>query len=301
MSPAAAPEGASGRGPARGPRRERGRHAARPPAGSRAAAGTGLRHLDHVVDSLLALPGRWGTTSRASRACAAAVALGLLAVGASAGVSALSPAPAATSSSADRTAAVAARAASVRASSPSSPSSSSSSSSQAAAAVPAPTAVPLSAGLPSAVPAPTALRVPSLGVSSPLVRLGIRPDGSLEVPADAQRAGWFAQGVAPGGVGPAVIAGHVDSRTGPGVFAHLAGIGVGALVEVDRADGSTAEFVVTSVQQVAKDAFPTQSVYGPVAGPELRLITCGGAFDQSTGHYVDNVVVYARQAQTTTS
>lgn len=291
MSPAAAPEGAPGRGPARGPRRERGRHAARPPAGSRAAAGTGLRHLDHVVDGLLALPGRWGTTSRASRACAAAVALGLLAVGASAGVSALSPAPAATSSSADRTAAVAARAGSVRASS----------SSQAAAAVPAPTAVPLSAGLPSTVPAPTALRIPSLGVSSPLVRLGTRPDGSLEVPADAQRAGWFAQGVAPGGVGPAVIAGHVDSRTGPGVFAHLAGIGVGALVEVDRADGSTAEFVVTSVQQVAKDAFPTQSVYGPVAGPELRLITCGGAFDQSTGHYVDNVVVYARQAQTTTS
>ncbi|MBC3762534.1 class F sortase [Quadrisphaera oryzae] len=251
-----------------------------------------------MVDGLLALPGRWGTTSRASRACAAAVALGLLAVGASAGVSALSPAPAATSSSADRTAAVAARAGSVRASSSSS---TSSSSSQAAAAVPAPTAVPLSAGLPSTVPAPTALRIPSLGVSSPLVRLGIRPDGSLEVPADAQRAGWFAQGVAPGGVGPAVIAGHVDSRTGPGVFAHLAGIGVGALVEVGRADGSTAEFVVTSVQQVAKDAFPTQSVYGPVAGPELRLITCGGAFDQSTGHYVDNVVVYARQAQTTTS
>ncbi|PWJ53965.1 Sortase family protein [Quadrisphaera granulorum] len=166
-------------------------------------------------------------------------------------------------------------------------------------AVPAPSAVPLAAGV--TVPAPTAVRVPSLGITSDLVRLGTTADGALEVPADAAQAGWFAQGVAPGAQGPAVIAGHVDSRRGPGIFADLGSIARGAEVEVDRADGSTVRFVVTGVEQVAKDAFPTQAVYGPVAGPELRLITCGGAFDEGTGHYVDNVVVYARLAQTTTS
>ncbi|WP_306821798.1 class F sortase, partial [Streptomyces sp. NP160] len=247
--------------------------------------------LDGLADGIAGLARRRSSTSPGSRAAAAAVCLGLLAVGASAGATALSPAPAG-STGQERTAIVAAAGAS------SASSSASSASSDAAAPVPAPAVVPLAA---SAVAAPTAVRVPSLGISSDLVHLGTASDGSLEVPADAARAGWFSQGVAPGATGPAVIAGHVDSRSGPGVFAHLARVAVGAQVDVDRADGTTAVFEVTGVQQVAKDAFPTRAVYGPVAGPELRLITCGGAFDESTGHYVDNVVVYARLAQTTTS
>lgn len=287
MSPAPTPA------PARP--RVRGRHAAGPP---RARGAAGL--AGGLVDGLLGLTGRWGHTSPGSRGAAAAVCLGLLAVGVSAGATALSPSSAGPAATTDgpRTALVAA--AGAGATSPSS--SSSTTTSQAAAAVPAPAAVPLAASAvaASAVAAPTAVRVPSLGISSDLVRLGTTADGSLEVPADAARAGWFSEGVAPGATGPAVIAGHVDSRSGPGVFAHLSRVAVGARVEVARADGSTAVFEVTGVQQVAKDAFPTQDVYGPVAGPELRLITCGGAFDEGTGHYVDNVVVYARLAQTTT-
>ncbi|MEH3076153.1 MAG: class F sortase [Quadrisphaera sp.] len=267
--------------PQRGSAR-RGRHAAPPPAASERAVG--------LLDAALRLPGRWGTTSPGSRAAAAAVCLGLAGVAVPAGIAALPQGPAGAPS--ERTALVAAAAASAAGSS------SSSSTSDAAAAVPAPAVVPLSA---TAVAAPTAVRVPSLGISSDLVRLGTTADGALEVPADAAHAGWFAQGVAPGAVGPAVIAGHVDSRSGPGVFARLSQVAQGAQVEVQRSDGSTAVFVVTGVQQVPKDAFPTQAVYGPVAGPELRLITCGGVFDESTRHYVDNVVVYARLAQTTTS
>jgi sortase (surface protein transpeptidase) len=118
------------------------------------------------------------------------------------------------------------------------------------------------------------------------------------VPEDVATAGWFAGGPAPGADGPAVIAGHLDSRDGPGVFAALPRVAVGAAVQVARADGTRADFVVTAVQQVRKTAFPTNAVYGPVAGPELRLITCGGAFDHRTGHYVDNVVVYARLVST---
>ena len=88
-----------------------------------------------------------------------------------------------------------------------------------------------------------------------------------------------------------MIAGHVDSRTGPGIFFDLKDLARGDLVEVGRSDGRTATYRVTGVQVVDKDRFPTQQVYGPTAGAELRLITCGGTFDRTTGHYLRNVVV----------
>jgi sortase (surface protein transpeptidase) len=90
-----------------------------------------------------------------------------------------------------------------------------------------------------------------------------------------------------------VIAGHVDSQNSPGVFFRLKDLGVGDEVTVGRSDGRTARYRVTGVLTVDKDAFPTQLVYGPTAGPELRLITCGGSFDRDSGHYLRNVVVSA--------
>ena len=142
---------------------------------------------------------------------------------------------------------------------------------------------------------PVSLRIPSIGVSSPaLVDLGKQPDGSLEVPTDPADPGWFSPGPAPGQFGPAVIAGHVDGGGGPGVFYRLGELQPGAPVEVVREDGSTARFVVDKVERYAKDAFPTAAVYGDSTHrAELRLITCGGDFDDGTGHYVDNVVAYA--------
>jgi hypothetical protein len=92
---------------------------------------------------------------------------------------------------------------------------------------------------------------------------------------------------------PAVILGHVDSRNGPGVFFPLAGLAPGTEVHVDRADGSTASFRVTSVVNVTKAGFPTDGVYAPTLQPSLRLVTCGGPFDQAAGSYRDNVIVSA--------
>jgi len=229
---------------------------------------------------------RSSAAGRRSRAAAALVCLGLSALAVSVGTSVV------TAGSATGGAATSASAALSTASTASTASGSTGSpggGAVSAAVVPAPEAVAL-----SDVAAPVAVAVPSLGISSPLLRLGVDADGALEVPGEADRAGWFEHGPAPGAVGPAVVVGHVDSREGPGVFAALSTVAVGAEVDVAREDGSTARFEVTRVQQVAKDAFPTDEVYGPVAGPELRLITCGGAFDPSTRHYVDNVVVYAR-------
>ncbi|HET9290647.1 MAG TPA: class F sortase [Actinomycetes bacterium] len=146
--------------------------------------------------------------------------------------------------------------------------------------------------------APVRLVIPAIGVATPLVRLGLEPDGGMAVPGDFGRAGWFAEGPAPGQVGPAVIAGHVDSRTGPAVFYRLRDLRPGDQIRVVRADGSHVRFVVEGTRSYPKDGFPTGAVFGPVPGAALRLITCAGDFDRARGSYRDNLVVFARLAGT---
>jgi hypothetical protein len=143
--------------------------------------------------------------------------------------------------------------------------------------------------------APIGLTVPAIGVhTGPLLGLGIDAGGALEVPREATTAGWFELAPTPGSPGPAVIAGHVDYAGVPGVFQRLGELKVGDEVTVARADGSTAIFDTYLVERYAKARFPTERVYGDTADAELRLITCGGAFDSGTGHYQDNIVAYAR-------
>lgn len=139
----------------------------------------------------------------------------------------------------------------------------------------------------------TAVSIPDIGVDSTLVPLGVDATGALVPPERYDVAGWFAAGPLPGTVGPAVIAGHVDSRAGPGVFYRLEEMVVGQIVTVAVSDGSSVRFAVTAVGQYPKTDFPTELVYGPTPGRELRLITCGGNFDPSRRSYLDNIVVYA--------
>ncbi len=142
---------------------------------------------------------------------------------------------------------------------------------------------------------PVSIAIASIGVDSKtLVNLGKLPDGSLQVPTDFGKAGWYTEGPAPGQFGPAVIVGHVDSTNGPGIFYKLGALRPGATVTVRRADGSTARFRVDMVARYPKDRFPTSTIYGDTTQrAELRLITCGGGFDRKTGHYLDNVVAFA--------
>jgi hypothetical protein len=144
---------------------------------------------------------------------------------------------------------------------------------------------------------PVRVTVPSIGVRAPLTRLGLAPDGSVQVPrADRPgEAGWYTGGPAPGERGPAVILGHVDSGKGAAVFYDLGRLRPGNRIEVGRADGRVAVFTVESVERVAKDAFPTQRVYGPLDHAGLRLVTCGGSFDRAKRSYRDNIIVYAAQ------
>ncbi|WP_414936373.1 class F sortase [Amycolatopsis sp. cmx-11-51] len=142
---------------------------------------------------------------------------------------------------------------------------------------------------------PATLEIPAIGVrTGEIVDLGLAGDGSLQVPHDAITTGWFTGGPAPGEIGPAVLAGHVDYKKVPGVFVRLKELKPGDEAVVHRKDGVTAVFTVYAVERHPKATFPTEKVYGDTTGPELRLITCGGDFDSSTGNYLDNVVAYGK-------
>lgn len=141
--------------------------------------------------------------------------------------------------------------------------------------------------------APTRVAIPALKVDVPVIGLGQMPDGTMQVPSDAETVGWYTKAPTPGALGPAVLAGHVDYHGRAGTFARLAVLEPGDAVTVTRTDGGRAVFAVTEVERYAKNRFPSEAVYGPIDHAGLRLITCGGDFDSSAGHYRDNIVVYA--------
>jgi Sortase domain len=140
---------------------------------------------------------------------------------------------------------------------------------------------------------PIHLTVPSIGVSTALQRLTLARDGSLQAPTKWEVAGWYAGGIVPGEVGPAVIAGHIDSTRGPAVFYRLHELRAGATISVTEQNGTVLSFAVDTVRDYPKNKFPAKVVYGPTPTPVLRLISCTGEFDRSAGRYLSNVVVSA--------
>ena len=142
---------------------------------------------------------------------------------------------------------------------------------------------------------PVALTIPAIAVRTPLEQLARTPQGTLQVPASTTEAGWYTGSPRPGEIGSSIIAGHIDSAQGPGVFFRLRLLRPGELVYVRQSDGTLVVFRVYAERMYAKSLFPTERVYGPTPDAELHLITCGGVFDQATGSYLSNVVVYATQ------
>ncbi len=146
------------------------------------------------------------------------------------------------------------------------------------------------------VPKPTYLVLPAIGVQTKLIRLGMTAQGSLQVPTTTNVAGWYTGSPRPGAIGSSIIAGHVDSYLGPGVFFRLHDLRPGDRAFVLRSNGTVAVFTITQVHEYLKARFPTAAVYGPVPYPGLRIITCGGTFDYATRSYLSNIVVYAYEA-----
>ncbi|MFJ5711230.1 class F sortase [Streptomyces sp. NPDC093105] len=141
---------------------------------------------------------------------------------------------------------------------------------------------------------PTLVAVPAITIEAPTLDIGLDREGRLGVPPvdDPQKVGWYARGPAPGERGTAVVVGHRDTLTGPAVFLDLESLGPGNTVRVARADGRVAVFTVDKVRTYPKSAFPDKEVYGSTDRPELRLLTCGGAYDRGSG-YDANIVVFA--------
>ena len=147
---------------------------------------------------------------------------------------------------------------------------------------------------------PTRIVIPAIGVDSSLMQLGLKQDGTLEVPPFDKHApaGWYRGSPTPGELGPSVILGHVDTyKAGPVVFYRLAQLHTGNTVQVHRKDGTVAAFVVDRVENVPKAGFPRLEVYGNTARAELRLITCGGEWNPKVHDYSENTVVFAHLVQ----
>lgn len=142
---------------------------------------------------------------------------------------------------------------------------------------------------------PGELLIPEIGVRSSFVHLGLNRDGTLQAPTRFDVVGWYAKGPAPGDAGgpPAVFAGHVDSKAGPGVFFRLRELKVGSEFVIGGTDGAERRFKVYKTANYRKDAFPDKQVYAPSKKAEVRLITCTGTFNSDTGHYEGNLVIYA--------
>ncbi|KQU61487.1 hypothetical protein ASG84_01605 [Rhodococcus sp. Leaf278] len=140
---------------------------------------------------------------------------------------------------------------------------------------------------------PARIDIPAIDVDSDVMDLGLRSDGSMEVPPGGFPAGWYTGSPIPGQLGPSILAGHVDWGGSPGVFYRLRDLAQGDDVTVTDQNGGTVRFVVSAVEQYPKDSFPTDKVYGDIDHPGLRLITCGGQFDSDISSYDDNIVVYA--------
>lgn len=148
----------------------------------------------------------------------------------------------------------------------------------------------------AALSPPVSLRIPAIGVDSAVSGLGVAADGAVEVPGNGDDTGWLESSALPGARGPTVLLGHVDSAGGPGVFRDLETLQVGDVMEVGTETGATVEFAVTGTGRYPKTEFPSGLVYGPAPGPLLRLVTCGGVFDEVVGSHRDNVVVFAVRA-----
>ena len=146
---------------------------------------------------------------------------------------------------------------------------------------------------------PVSIAIPAIGVKSKLLRLGVNSDGTIRVPsldATPGKAAWYKYSATPGQIGVSVIEGHVDTHKGPGVFFRLGSLRPGDTVEVRLADGTTAVFRITGVRQYLKSKFPAKTIYAATRYSALRLITCGGNFDYTTGHYLSATVVFASLA-----
>ncbi len=143
---------------------------------------------------------------------------------------------------------------------------------------------------------PVRITAKPIGLAAPVEPVGVAKDGSMALPADPGRAGWYTGSVTPGERGNAVLAAHLDSTSGPAAFYGLGALRQGDRITVERQDGRDALFSVTAMRVYAKSSLPSETVYGPTAHPQLTLITCAD-WDATAREYRANLVITAHPAR----
>ena len=143
------------------------------------------------------------------------------------------------------------------------------------------------------MPIPVRIAIPSIGVNAHVTPLGLNRDHTIQVPRNLADAGWFRPGPEPGEQGAAVVVGHLEGTSGPGVFFRLRQLRVGQVITIRLKGGSIVRFVARSMVRVHKSSFPTTRVYARTSRPTLRLVTCAGALNRTTGRHPDNYIVFA--------
>lgn len=149
------------------------------------------------------------------------------------------------------------------------------------------------AAMPLARAVPTHIDIEKIGISTSVVPLGLKSNGTMYTPAVPEQTGWYKYSPTPGERGPSIIVGHVDSPRGPAVFWRLGELAPGDIISIARADGTMARFRVSGIKVFDQNNFPTQEVYGNTTFAALRLITCSGTFNADSGHYSNNTVIFA--------
>ena len=140
------------------------------------------------------------------------------------------------------------------------------------------------------------LRIPSIGVSALIESVGTTPTGKMDIPLRIADVGWYKEGTPIGGIGSAVIDGHVDDTFGlPAVFAHLSDLKNNDDIYVTTTKGTELHFKVTDVSDYSLVDAPVGDIFNDTSGARLiRLITCKGSWDNGTYSYDHRVVVTAQ-------
>ncbi|MFJ3446535.1 class F sortase [Streptomyces sp. NPDC086081] len=143
---------------------------------------------------------------------------------------------------------------------------------------------------------PVRITAKRIGLDAPVEAVGTAKDGSVALPPDPGRAGWYTGSATPGDRGNAILAAHLDSTSGPAAFYSLGALRHGDRITVERQDGRDAHFTVTAIHVYAKSSVPSETVYGPTAHPQLTLITCAD-WDAAAKEYRANLVITAHPAK----
>ena len=142
---------------------------------------------------------------------------------------------------------------------------------------------------------PVRVSIEEIGVQASIDQVGVYEDGSVEIPEDITRVGWYRFGAGPGqGSGSTVIVGHRDGfDEGPGAFYSISALEPGDAIELELADGTVRTYEVVSREAIDRELLPSDGVFDEDGPERLTLISCIGYFDRHNGGYQQNVVVTA--------